>query len=166
MITLPCLSIRQPWAWLIVNGHKDVENRTWPTRVRGMFFVHASNTMTRADYEACAIFCGGLPFDVPLPPAGDLERGGIVGVAVLTDCVGAWFSPWFTGPYGFVLANPMPRKFRPYKGHLGFFDVPIDASIPFVQCCSLCNNSPNCPYQGILNVCRAENNWAHFQERI
>ena len=22
---LPVLSIRQPWAWLIVNGHKDIE---------------------------------------------------------------------------------------------------------------------------------------------
>lgn len=24
---LPALSVRQPWAWLIVNGLKDIENR-------------------------------------------------------------------------------------------------------------------------------------------
>ena len=34
--------IRQPWAWLIVNGYKDVENRTWVTRYRGMLLIQAS----------------------------------------------------------------------------------------------------------------------------
>ena len=29
------ISIRQPWAWLIVNGYKDVENRIWPANLRG-----------------------------------------------------------------------------------------------------------------------------------
>lgn len=27
LITMKCLSIQQPWAWLIVNGFKDIENR-------------------------------------------------------------------------------------------------------------------------------------------
>ena len=27
--------VRQPWAWLIVNGFKDIENRSWMTRYRG-----------------------------------------------------------------------------------------------------------------------------------
>lgn len=31
MNTLPCISILQPYAWLIVNGHKDIENRGWAT---------------------------------------------------------------------------------------------------------------------------------------
>jgi hypothetical protein len=35
------LSIRQPWAWLIVNGHKDVENRSWHTDFRGRVYVQA-----------------------------------------------------------------------------------------------------------------------------
>lgn len=35
LLKLPILSIRQPWAWLIVNGYKDIENRTWPTHFRG-----------------------------------------------------------------------------------------------------------------------------------
>ena len=29
MVTLKCLSIRQPWADLIMSGDKKVENRTW-----------------------------------------------------------------------------------------------------------------------------------------
>jgi hypothetical protein len=35
------LSIRQPWAWLIVQGHKPIENRTWPTTYRGPLLIHA-----------------------------------------------------------------------------------------------------------------------------
>jgi hypothetical protein len=26
------LVVRQPWAWLIVNGFKDIENRSWKTK--------------------------------------------------------------------------------------------------------------------------------------
>jgi len=32
---MKALSILQPWAWLVVNGHKDIENRTWGTGFRG-----------------------------------------------------------------------------------------------------------------------------------
>ena len=38
---MKALSIRQPWAWLIVAGYKDVENRTWATDFRGRIYVHA-----------------------------------------------------------------------------------------------------------------------------
>ena len=34
--------IRQPWAWLIVNGFKDIENRSWATRYRGSLLIQAS----------------------------------------------------------------------------------------------------------------------------
>ncbi|HDU8694716.1 TPA: ASCH domain-containing protein, partial [Morganella morganii subsp. morganii] len=39
---MKAISIRQPWAWLIVNGHKDIENRSWRTKYRGQVLVHAS----------------------------------------------------------------------------------------------------------------------------
>jgi hypothetical protein len=51
---MKALSIRQPWAWLIVKGYKDIENRTWATKLRGRVFVHASKGMTRAEYEDAA----------------------------------------------------------------------------------------------------------------
>ena len=35
------LSIQQPWAWLIVNDHKDIENRDWRTHYRGPVLIHA-----------------------------------------------------------------------------------------------------------------------------
>jgi hypothetical protein len=119
------LSIKQPWAWLIACGLKNIENRDWPTNFRGKFYIHASKSMTRADYDACRIFVDGLtlPQPVQLPAPGDLYRGYILGTAELTDCVRAHPSPWFCGEYGFVLQNGKSIPPISYKGALGFFKV-------------------------------------------
>jgi hypothetical protein len=61
-----------------------------------------------------------------MPPFKDLERGGIVGTAILTACVRKSQSRWFFGEYGFELRDVAPLPFRPYKGQLGFFEVPDD----------------------------------------
>ncbi|HEY3390117.1 MAG TPA: hypothetical protein VGK38_11135 [Prolixibacteraceae bacterium] len=34
------ISIRQPWAYLIGIGLKDIENRTWKTKFRGRVLIH------------------------------------------------------------------------------------------------------------------------------
>lgn len=123
------LSIRQPWAYLIVHAGKDVENREWLTRIRGPILIHAGATMTRADYEACALFCSSLP-DGTLPPDFHFptreqlksQCGGIVGAAHIVDCVTDFKSPWFCGPFGFVLKDAAELKFVPCKGMLGFFE--------------------------------------------
>ncbi len=116
------ISIRQPWAWLIVNGHKNIENRDWATRFRGPVLIHAAKGMTRAEYEECSDFARGLGATVP--PFEDLERGGIVGQATVVDCVSESDSPWFFGRYGFVLADTRILAFRPWRGQLSFFEVP------------------------------------------
>ena len=116
---MKALSIRQPWAWLIANGHKDVENRDWPTRFRGKFLIHAAKGMTRDEYYFCDDFIRGL--NVTLPSMSELERGGIVGVAEIIDCVAESDSPWFMGTHGFVIRNAKILPFRPCKGALGFF---------------------------------------------
>lgn len=113
------LSIRQPWAWLIVNGLKDIENRRWPTLVRGQILIHAGKEMTHQDYLDCAKFCAPLHLGLPLEHI--LQRGGIVGFARLVGCVRDSDSPWFTGPYGFKFKNAWPLPFTPCKGELGFF---------------------------------------------
>lgn len=124
---MKALSIRQPWAWLILHGGKDIENRDWPTNFRGRFLIHASKGMTRDEYvdAACALEDARLtdPTEAILPPFSELERGGIVGEAEIIACVNTSSSPWFFGMYGFVLANAKPLPFRPYKGQLGFFEV-------------------------------------------
>jgi len=120
---IKALSIRQPWAWLIVNGFKDIENREWPTRYRGRFQVHAGKTMTRGDYDACRLFCSSIGFDISrIPSPHDLRLGGIVGEAEIVDCVDVSDSPWFVGSNGFVLRSPKVTPFVSCRGALGFFD--------------------------------------------
>ncbi len=121
------LSIRQPWAWLILRAGKDVENRDWQTKVRGRVLIHASVGMTRYEYLDAIDFIvdsGMPPLPVDFPAYEHLERGGIVGSIEIVDSVTSHASPWFVGRYGFVLRDPRPLPFRPYKGRLGFFEVP------------------------------------------
>jgi hypothetical protein len=125
---MKALSIRQPWAWLITHGHKPVENRTWETFYRGPVLIHASKVMTFADYDACLLFMAGDPLirhvvDL-LPEPQLLERGGIVGQAEVVACLRQHESPFFTGPFGHVMANAKPLPFTPVKGALQYFNVP------------------------------------------
>lgn len=140
---MKALSIRQPWAHLIIwpnlvtpeqrsqADFKDVENRTWHTKFRGRFLVHAAQGMTRNEYQSAYLWgmeSGGLtpPFD--FPEFEDLQRGGIIGSVELYDSVdtleATFHSPWYMGQKGFMLRNPEVLPFIPLKGRLGFFDVP------------------------------------------
>lgn len=125
---MKALSIRQPWAWLIMNAGKDIENRVWQTPVRGRILVHAAKGMTRDEFEDADDFAANITHNYDrigkYPVFEDLERGGIVGSVEIVDCVRASDSPWFVGTFGFVLRDPRPLPFRPFKGALGFFEVP------------------------------------------
>ena len=126
---IPALSIRQPWAWLIVHGFKDIENRDWPTNFRGRLLVHAGQTMARRYYdETCEelLRMGLLPAN--MPAYEDLPRGGFAGWTHVTDCRQHHPSPWKQdGSHGFVLRDSSPIPFVPWKGRLGFFNVPKEA---------------------------------------
>jgi hypothetical protein len=115
---MKALSIRQPWAWLIATGQKDVENRSWPTSFRGEFLVHAGKRFDHEGYRWIVSRMG-----IALPEPAEFERGGIVGVAEIADCVTQFNSPWFFGPYGFVIKKARPLRFAKLDGQLGFFDV-------------------------------------------
>lgn len=131
---MKALSLQQPWAWLIVNGYKDIENRDWFTSFRGPVLIHASKTW---DEEAFPLWNRGFTYSkydkpaiVPaniaelMPLFGKINLGGIVGIAEITACAITHKSPWFVGEYGFVLENARPLPFIPLRGRLGFFDVP------------------------------------------
>lgn len=135
------LSIRQPWAWLIVRPDlegdarsaaiaagqvKDVENRTRRTHFRGRFLVHASQGMTRDEYAECAKFAH--QFGIAVPAFDELQRGGFVGAVDLVDCLMYSPSRWYMGGYALVLRDARPLRFTPWKGQLGFFDVPYAES--------------------------------------
>jgi hypothetical protein len=114
------LSVRQPWAWLIVHGYKDVENRSRPTSFRGLVLIHAAKRWT-ADERAQAAWVRDT-HGILVPERPDL--GGIVGGCEIVGCVTASDSPWFQGRYGFVLRHQTPLPFESLRGKLGFFRVP------------------------------------------
>nr|WP_294560249.1 ASCH domain-containing protein [uncultured Rhodopila sp.] len=126
---MKAITVRQPWAWLLIQGTKDIENRDWPTNVRGQVAIHAAKGMTRFEYEDAwefvAHFDPLLAWQMPLPK--ELVRGAIIGTMILRDCVTSSKSPWFQGRYGFVLDTPEPWDSYPISGQLGFWEVPESA---------------------------------------
>src|ERR1035437_8983167 len=108
------LSIQQPWAWAIVEGHKRVENRTWTTKHRGAVLIHAGvNVRGPEDFESLR-----REHHLRAPSRSEIDRGCIVGVAELIDVVtpkdAKGFGRWFVGPYGFVLRNATALR-KPVK---------------------------------------------------
>ena len=132
---LPCLSVRQPWATLIVAGIKDIENRTWSTNYRGPAGIHSSSTMTDREFmEACEWLAGWIPkFSAARFRADKFPLGQILGTITITGCVEVSRSVWFQGPYGFVLEDA--KRFVepiPAKGRLGFwnYELPDNTVMP------------------------------------
>jgi ASCH domain len=113
--------VRQPWAWLIVNGFKDIENRTWRTRYRGTLLIQASASRPpKGKLDEIRLFARKRGAELP----ERFKMGGIVGLAQLEDCVTSSPSKWFEGPIGWVLSKPKKLPFIPLKGQLGLFDPP------------------------------------------
>jgi hypothetical protein len=116
---MKAISIRQPWASLIVAGIKDIENRSWITHYRGKVLVHAAQKFDKKGYDQLKKM--GVPETI-IKAMGEYA-GGIIGEVEIVDCVKKSDSPWFEGPFGFVLTNAKVLKFKPCKGKLGIFDI-------------------------------------------
>jgi hypothetical protein len=132
------LSIRQPWAYLIVAGYKPVENRTWNTSYRGPLLIHASQAMEENDFPVQREWIKTLNQyliagdESPIVIPEDLPRGAIVGAATLTD---VWDKKkferpgirWFEGPYGFKMEDAVEfAEPIPWRGQLGIRDADLD----------------------------------------
>ena len=109
---MKALSVRQPWAHLILSGQKDVENRSWRCSYRGPLLIHASQRLDTFAMQQ-------LPVDHE-----PLVRGAILGMVTLTDVVDWSPSPWFEGPYGWVFERPRLLVPLLWHGSLSFFEVP------------------------------------------
>ncbi len=125
------LSIKQPWAALIVQGLKTIEVRRWPTVRRGRILIHAARV---PDDRAEAWK------HVPKDAAALAQlQGGILGAVQLTECrryadldtfLGdqAWHlneADWFEPPilYGFAFTQPEILPFHKYPGWFRFFKI-------------------------------------------
>ena len=135
---MKALSVRPPWWWAILHG-KPVENRDWYTNLRGRIYIHASKWWKPDDIsdDWDDIKDMGVQDNIrlPLPVGNEAARdlylamrsagGCIVGTVDIVDCVTVHPSAFFVGKYGFVLRDPIAfEKPIPFKGALGFFDVP------------------------------------------
>lgn len=135
------LSLRQPWAELVVSGAKPIENRRWNTNFRGEFLIHASKGMTKNEYAETWRWVRDRGFACwrDVPPFKDVVRGGIVGIATLSgvlrpgtvdhaallaNSTGYDLRWHMAEQYGFVLRDIRRTRFVPYSGALGFFSVP------------------------------------------
>lgn len=87
-----------------------------------MLLLHASKTIER---DALRSVRERFP-QIALPALEDFETGGIVGIATLAGVVSSSDSPWFVGPYGYVLEDVWTLPFMPLKGQLGLFPAPRD----------------------------------------
>jgi hypothetical protein len=83
------LSVRQPYAEMILRGTKKVEYRTIPTNIRERVYIYASKTPGEVeDFKK-----------LKLTP-GDLPVGVLVGTVEITGCTGK------PGDYDWHLAKP------------------------------------------------------------
>ena len=114
------LSLKQPWAELILQGKKKIELRKWNTKFRGKFLIHSSKIPDRESM---------LKFNFK-----NLPLGFIVGKANLIDVKKYENSSEFLkdknlhladsswGNYGFLLKNAKRINPIPAKGNLNFWD--------------------------------------------
>jgi len=122
---MKALSIKQPWAWLIAAGHKDIENRTWQpsSGLDGQrIVIHASkgaDTMEKLLASAIAHHLG-----IKMDPT-QWAYGAAIGTVRIAGFCNGHPSPWFAGPCGIILADaelwPVPV---PIKGALGPWNFP------------------------------------------
>lgn len=132
------LSLKQPWAGLVVAGLKSIEVRRWKTHHRGPLLIHASTY----DDERPQ---GWARVPVEARPLCAL-KGGIIGEVTVIECRAyptlerfdadqllhlnerEWFDE--AGLFGFVLAQPRVLAFQRAKGNVRLFGVDYKAGPP------------------------------------
>lgn len=125
------LSLTQPWAWLMQEGHKIDENRTrkWRVLYRSFLLLHASERMRDGDWNNCRTFMESRGIvNVVLPNQDQLKLGGFVALAFcefLGDentyrSNGVTPDKFFTGPYAYRL-KCKPIDFIPATGLHGLW---------------------------------------------
>lgn len=93
---MKALTVKQPWAWAIINGGKDVENRTTAWKYRGPLAIHAGMQMSQRGLESHLIQQTAKTADPERPVVLDtlgkiwrheesLPLGAIIGVVELVD---------------------------------------------------------------------------------
>lgn len=129
---MKCLSVSQPYADLIVQGKKTIELRTWNTKYRGEFLVHAPFKIKKDACKRLGIDETKLRTGVIIGKAEIYDVKVYDSVSELKSDYKKHFATeeFLRHRYGFLLKKP--RKLNipiPYKGSLGFFNVNLDTKM-------------------------------------
>lgn len=134
--TIKALSIKQPWAGLILAGIKTVENRSWSTMHSGTLAIVSSAKPDKHAMEDMRRKLGKLPDICNVNGAilGTVQLTGMLwtaddGVAEsdhphVTESMLEW---WISDSVGWIVERPkrLPSPV-PYKGRLGLYNIPAE----------------------------------------
>ena len=169
---MKALTIKQPYASLIVEGIKDIENRTWKTNYRGRILIHAGkdnliknlkygDDITCLNNKQLEYINNNKHHDIFNK---ELITGAIIGSVEILDCVINHTSIWAENTeistawggveviigkpiYNWVLANPIKfDKPIPIKGKLSLWETNLEE-------CHICGKITNC------NICQICDNY-------
>lgn len=128
---MKAITLKQPWAFLVCSGVKDVENRTWkcPEKHIGKrVLIHASKTSYKCDNYFDSPLSNdqllALPSDIQYP----VLHSAIIGSVRIVGCTINHPSVWAVDElYNWVLANPIlfDKPILNVKGSLGFWDFDL-----------------------------------------
>lgn len=135
------ISVRQPFASLILLGHKQIETRNWPTSQRGPILIHASKSIDNLErVTAYRDNIRELLKKAGFYSLARMPKGVLLGTVEITNCVpkeeclcnerlrptpiDEVCGDWMNEGFAWLLANPnlFPKPIR-YPGNLNFFEV-------------------------------------------
>ncbi len=125
-----CLTVQQPYAWAIIKGAKDIENRNQKRKYVGRLHIHAGLEEMTGDVDDCVAKVA-KHFGISVAEMLDdyhrhVKRGlgAIIGSVHMFGCAVHHESEWFSSKYeyGYLFRDPKPlRKPIACKGRRGFF---------------------------------------------
>jgi len=121
---MKALTVKQPWAWAIIHGGKDIENRNQRTNYRGELYIHAGKGEDPEAYSFPAL-SAVIPTDNLV-----LRRGEVLGTVALIGChhsdvCGNSCSEWAEDGYWhseFADSRAVPCPY-PATGKLGLWNL-------------------------------------------
>lgn len=126
------LSVRQPWASLLVSGLKDIENRTWAPNYKGRILIHASSTKVPKNFADRIIFDVNNEIENEkmfgnFPEYEDLEYSAIIGYVTVNGDSDGFISVWaepVEHQWHIEDAYIFDEPIRGIKGKLNLFETP------------------------------------------
>lgn len=136
---MKAISLLQPWATLVIEGHKKIETRNWSTSYRGPLLIHAGKS------KAAFVIAMEPSLKKYIPDFNALPFGQILGKVYLDKILriedfdlddilmneltleNKAFGNYASGRYGWVFTEPV--KFEqpiPARGMLNLWEYPIE----------------------------------------